>query len=245
MRLAVISDIHGNLVALEAVLTAIAAKDIGIIICLGDVAATGPQPQQVIERLRAIGCPVVMGNTDAWLLEPKLEETTDPFTQRIQDIDLWGAQQLSTADKEYLRAFQPTLAYPLTDGKMLLGYHGSPRSFHEQILPTTPQEELDQAFAGVHADILIGGHTHLQMFRRFRDMLVLNPGSVGLAFDPVWPLEDARNPPWGEYAVVNVEGSTLCVELCRVPFDVEAFIQAILNSGMPHAEWLANEWKAV
>ena len=100
MRLAVISDIHGNLVALEAVLAAITARDIEIIICLGDVAATGPQPQQVIERLRAIGCPVVMGNTDAWLLEPKLEETTDPFAQRIQDIELWGAQQLSTADKE-------------------------------------------------------------------------------------------------------------------------------------------------
>ena len=130
MRLAVISDIHGNLVALEAVLAAITARDIEIIICLGDVAATGPQPQQVIERLRAIGCPVVMGNTDAWLLEPKLEETTDPFTQRIQEIDLWGAQQLSTADKEYLSAFQPTLAYPLIDGKMLLGYHGLPRSFH-------------------------------------------------------------------------------------------------------------------
>ena len=231
--------------ALDAVLAAIAAQDIEIIICLGDVAATGPQPQQVIERLKAIGCPVVMGNTDAWLLEPELKETTDTYTQRIQEIELWGAQQLSAADKEYLRTFQPTLVYPLTDGKMLLGYHGSPRSFNEQILPTTTQEELDQAFAGVHADILIGGHTHLQMLRRYRNMLLLNPGSVGLAFDPVWPFEDARNPPWGEYAIINIEGNSLNIELCRVPFDVQALIQAALTSGMPHADWWAGEWNIV
>ncbi len=70
MRLALISDIHGNNVALEAVLTAISTQNITQVICLGDVASTGPQPCEVIKRLREIGCPVVMGNMDVWLLQP-------------------------------------------------------------------------------------------------------------------------------------------------------------------------------
>jgi predicted phosphodiesterase len=245
MRLAIISDIHGNFVAFEAVLAAIEAQNIEHIICLGDVAATGPQPQQVIERLKSMNCPVVMGNTDAWLLQPRLKETDDLYAQRMQDIELWGSQQLSTADKKYLRTFQPTVEYPLTEGKKLLGYHGSPRSFHDPILPTTPDEELDRLFEGRKADILVGGHTHTQMFRRYRDMLVLNPGSVGLPMDRVWPWDEIRNPPWAEYAIVQSEGNLLNVELHRVPFDVHAFIQALLTGGMPHAGWLAGDWNLV
>jgi predicted phosphodiesterase len=244
LRLAVISDIHGNAVALEAVLAAIKAEGIEHIVCLGDVAATGPQPREVIERLKPLGCPVVMGNTDAWLLSPVVKEKSDEFSRYVQDIELWCAQQLSDDDKAYLRTFQPTITYALDGNKSLLGYHGSPRSFSEQILPTTSQEDLDQAFAGFHASVVAGGHTHLQMFRRYRDMLIINPGSVGLAFDPVYPLEAARNPSWGEYAVINVDGDTLSVELRRTPFDVKAFIQAIQASAVPHAAWLAKEWGA-
>ena len=245
MRLAIISDIHGNFVALEAVLAAIEAQNIEHIICLGDVAATGPQPQQVIARLRSLNCPVVMGNTDAWLLEPQLKETDDIFAQRLQDIEFWGAQQLSTVDKQYLQTFQPTIEYPLTEGKKLLGYHGSPLSFHDIILPTTPDEELNKFFEGYQASLLVGGHTHTQMFRRYRDMLVLNPGSVGLPIDRVWPRDEIRNPPWAEYAIIQSDGNLLNVELHRTPFNVQAFIQAVLASGMPHAEWLANDWNLV
>ncbi|HEV2580280.1 MAG TPA: metallophosphoesterase family protein [Ktedonobacteraceae bacterium] len=242
MRLAVISDMHGNAIALDAVLAEIKTEGIDHIVCLGDVAATGPQPRQVIERLKALGCLVVMGNTDAWLLSPEIKETGDEFSRKIEDIDLWCAQQLSAGDKAYLQTFQPTITYALERSKSLLGYHGSPLSFHEQILPITPQEDLDQAFAGCHANILAGGHTHLQMFRRYRDMLIINPGSVGLAYDPVYPLDEARNPPWAEYAVVNVTEGKLSVELRRTPFDVRTFAETIVESGMPHAEWLAKDW---
>jgi hypothetical protein len=70
----------------------------------------------------------------------------------------------------------------------------------------------------------------------------IHGNSVGLAFDPVYPLEEARNPSWAEYAVISVEGDALGVEFRRVPFDLKAFLQAILASGMPHADWLAKEW---
>ncbi|MBO0794909.1 MAG: metallophosphoesterase family protein [Ktedonobacteraceae bacterium] len=242
MPVAIISDIHGNLVALDAVLSAIAGRKIKQIICLGDVAATGPQPHEVIVRLKQVGCPVVMGNTDDWLLEPKLKEWDNEDKRRIQEMEIWASQQLTPGDRAYLSGFQPTISFTLENGKRLLAYHGSPRSYREHIPPTMPNSDLDAALAGHQADIFIGGHTHMQMFRRHRRSLVINPGSVGLAFDHAWPFDDAvQNPPWAEYAIIDTLNGVLNVELRRVSFDVQAFIQITLASGMPHAEWSAHQ----
>jgi len=243
MRLALISDIHGNNVALEAVLSRLSKQNVTQLICLGDVASTGPQPREVIKRLQEIGCPVVMGNMDAWLLQPDMKEQPDLRRQRWQDIDVWCAEQLSSADQAYLRTFQPSIEYPLPKEKMLLCYHGSPRSYNERILPATPEEELEQAFAGTRGDIKVGGHTHIQMFCRFKDILVLNPGSVGLAMDRVSPTNEIRQPSWAEYAIVDFDETSLQVELHRIAYDLQAFVQAMNTSGMPHAAWWANHWK--
>jgi putative phosphoesterase len=243
MHLALISDIHGNLIALETVLAEIAQQNIEHILCLGDVAAFGPQPLQVLARLQTLACPVVMGNTDASLLNPLLLQPAAEPTDRNQDIARWCAQQLTETDKNYIGTFQATISYPLAHGKTLLAYHGSPRSFRERLLPTTSEEDLEQAFAGCEADIMVGGHTHIQMFRRHKDILILNVGSVGMAMDRVSPIEEVHNPAWAEYAVLTVEGNALNVELRRTPFDVHALHQAIYSSGIPHAQWLANEWQ--
>ncbi|QBD79351.1 metallophosphoesterase [Ktedonosporobacter rubrisoli] len=242
MRLALISDIHGNHVALEAVLSAISPQNISQVICLGDVASTGPQPCEVIKRLRELGCPVVMGNMDAWLLQPELKAQPDLRRQRWQEIDMWCARQLSSADRAYLSSFQSGIVYPLPNGKTLVCYHGSPRSYNERILPTTSEEELEQALAGAQGTLMVGGHTHVQMFRRFRDLLVFNPGSVGLAMDRVSPLSDIRQPAFAEYALVECDKASLQVELHRIAFDLQAFIQAMHASGMPHAAWWASHW---
>ncbi|NIW96181.1 MAG: hypothetical protein GWN20_25895, partial [Phycisphaerae bacterium] len=82
MRLAIISDIHGNLIALEAVLAVLAQEEIDQMVCLGDVAATGPQPHETIARLRELNCPVVMGNTDDWLLNPHPHPVRDENSHR-------------------------------------------------------------------------------------------------------------------------------------------------------------------
>ncbi len=243
MPVAIISDIHGNLIALDAALNSIAARGITQIICLGDVAATGPQPREVIARLKRLGCPVVMGNTDDWLLEPKLTEHDDPDKRRIQEIELWDSGQLTPEDRAYLASFRPTISYELENGERLLAYHGSPRSHSEHIPPATPDHDLDAALSGHQADIFIGGHTHMQMFRRHRRSVVINSGSVGLAFDRAWPFDTkVRNAPWAEYAIIDTRDGALKVELHRAPFDIQAFLQAMRASGMPHAEWAAADW---
>jgi len=95
MRIALLSDIHGHLVPFEAVLADLQNDSPDQIVCLGDVAATGPRPRAVIERLRALDPPVVMGNTDAFLLDPQPYEGDDPTWQRFTEIDQWCAGQLS------------------------------------------------------------------------------------------------------------------------------------------------------
>ena len=98
LTIALIADIHGNLAALDAVLDALGPEQPGRFVCLGDVAATGPQPREVLRRLHGLGCPVVMGNADAELLDvaPPGPETDDD-SRRIADIARWCAAQLDDA----------------------------------------------------------------------------------------------------------------------------------------------------
>ncbi len=243
MRLALISDLHGNLVALEAVLADIAAQGIAEMVCLGDLVLAGPQPRQVVERVRALGCPVVIGNCDAWALDPTPRgDATDENERNIQEIDAWTVEQLGPEHFAYMRSFQPTVAVALGEGASLLCYHGSPRSFFEQIRPETSDEALAEMLAPTPADIYAGGHTHNPMLRRHGTSLVVNPGSVGLPFDRIPSTAETRNPAWAEYATLDVVGDRVSVALRRVPFDVEALRQAARASGMPHVDWWAADW---
>lgn len=241
MRLAIISDIHGNLIALEQVLVDIERRRVDSIVCLGDTAASGPYPHETLERLRALQLPVVMGNTDAWLLEPQASPKDDDDTRRIEEIDHWCAAKLTPADLDYIRTFQPTVAVTIEGGMDLLGFHGSPRSFNEIIVATTPDDELEPMFAGTSAFLLAGGHTHTQMLRRYRHGILINPGSVGL---PHETSADGvvRNPPWAEYAIVESEGGRLSIDLRRVPVERDAVVDALMSSGMPHVTWWAEGW---
>jgi putative phosphoesterase len=245
MRVGLIADLHGNPVALDAVLAALDQEAIDQLVCLGDVAVFGPDPRGVIQRVRQLDCPVVMGNTDAWALDPAPHLVRDADSHRVNDIELWGAAQLDDEERAFLRSFQPTVELELGGGRRLLCYHGSPRSFHEGIFATTLDDQLAAAFEGCTATILAGGHTHAQMVRRYGDKLIVNPGSVGQPIEQVGA--GVRYPPWAEYAIVELlEGGegleALAVELHRTPVDGGAIINLAYASGMPHADWWAGRW---
>jgi predicted phosphodiesterase len=238
---AVLSDIHGNQVSLSAVLQDLERIGPDRVVCLGDVAATGPRPAACVDLLRDLECPVVMGNTDAWLLEPReFHEPTD--TQRkIEAIDRWCRGQLGPQRLVFLRGFSETLDVPLGEGKRLFCFHGSPTSFHDPIKPTTPLEELDDYFAGRSAEVFAGGHTHEPMLRCYRDSLILNPGSVGL---PIEYLGDGRvrNPPRAEYALVRSSERATEVSLRRVAVELDEVLEQARASDMPHADAWMEGW---
>lgn len=242
MRIGLIADIHGNLVALETVLAELAQEPLDHLICLGDVAALGPQPGEVLSRLRALQCPVVMGNTDAWLLDSPSTATVDRFDRAITQ---WCVELLSESDRAYVATFTPVVELALDDGRKLVCFHGSSRSFDDVIVPTTPDTELDGMFGDVQdtrVAILAGGHTHLQMLRRYRDAHLINVGSVGLAGVGA-AAQRNRDVHWAEYGVVALDGARLDISLRRTPLDVSRMLEVAHASGMPEFEWWASLWK--
>jgi len=247
LKIAIISDTHGNLVALEAALHDIESEQVDQIVCLGDVATTGPQPHETIERLRLVGCPIVMGNSDEWALNPgPLDMNGDASEEekgKMMELEVWSAKQLSREDHDYIKTFKPTIELSLDDKEKLFCFHGSPKSNKDLLHATTPDGELERVTSGTTALILAGGHTHTQMIRRFRGMLIINPGSIGLPFEHLSERE-AFNPLRAEYAIVRYSGrEKLGIELRRVPFDKETLTRTVLNSGMPNSEWYLRDWK--
>jgi predicted phosphodiesterase len=226
---------------LDAVLSAIDRVNVDEIICLGDVASTGPQPLETLSRIAELNCPVVMGNCDAHLLNP-VDTSTDEDMRRFNEIETWTAYQLAQADLDFITSFQLTVSIDL-GRQSLLCYHGSPHSYDDVIEPATPEDELDRHFEGHAADVFAGGHTHMQMLRRYATSLVVNPGSVGMAYDRTRPAEDVRCAPWAEFGILTVEGDDVAFELRRVAYDTAPVAQAIETSGMPHADWLASGWR--
>lgn len=196
----------------------------------------GPQPAECLERLRRLSCPVVMGNADWFALTG--EPGAEPVTERQVAVQQWTLSQLSDVDREFVRSFRPTVDEP-----PVLGFHGSPGSFDDVILPLTPEDELRRFLVGAEAPILAGGHVHEQFVRRLGPSLFVNPGSVGLSLDPNQPEPDAiRFDPWAAWAVVEVDGDRLSVEFRRAPFDPTAAVEAVEASDQPHKN--TTGWRA-
>jgi predicted phosphodiesterase len=243
MNIALIADIHGNLAAFDAVLAEIERAQPEQIVCLGDVAATGPQPHDVLMRLRELGCPVVMGNADAELLDPAGEDAAaNEDMRKFLDISRWCAAQLDDADRAFLTSFQPTVELSLGGAGQRLCCHGSPKSFNDIIRATTPDEELDVMLAGTEATVQAGGHTHARMLRAWGDREIVNPGSVGLAYQFL-PDGSARMLPWAEFAFLDVsDEGAVSIDFRRVAYDRAATVRAMFERGMPHAEWWSEGW---
>lgn len=226
MRVALISDIHGNDLALQTVLADIRGQAVDRIACLGDVATLGPQPAEVIATLRTLGCPCIVGNHDEFLITP---ETLDAYTQVpvITQAVAWCRAQLSEADLAFVRTFVDRLEIKLDDQRTLLLFHGSPQSNTCDVLTTTDADILDQMLGGQCADVMAGGHTHIQMLRQHRGMLLVNPGSVGMPFRQYVAGKRPEIMPYAEYAIVTAQpGGPVSVDLRRVPLDKHALRDA-------------------
>jgi putative phosphoesterase len=239
MRVGFISDIHGNLFALEPVLADLEAQKVDRIVCLGDI-CFGPQAHECLALVQELGCPVVLGNWDAWSKEG-FPPADDPLGAMLYEIGAWWANLLTPEDHAFVSTFVPTLDLEIAEGTAVHCFHGSPRSFSDWIFATTPDSDLEPLFEGVQAPILIGGHTHLQMLRRFGRQMIINPGSVGQPFSQWWP-KTVRVAPWAEYGVIEAADGRQSVDLRRVPIDVDALLRFCLESGMPHAQWWVDSW---
>lgn len=243
MRIAFISDIHGNLTALEAVFADIKKQGVDQTICLGDTISLGPQPSETLNALKELNTIYIMGNHDEAILNPENAAELEITEHLVPDL-YWCREQLTLDDFEFIKSFQDTHEITFPNGVQLLAFHGAPKSTTAIIQATTSPELLDEYFAGQPASLFIGGHSHIQMFRRYGKKLILNSGSVGNAFEFAFsPGNPPRLLPWAEYAIIDQSGNSLNIDLRRVYFDIDALLKIVKESGLPGTNWWLEQYK--
>ncbi len=241
MRLALISDIHGNSIALEAVFADIDRLGVDQVVCLGDVATLGPCPGEVIGILRDRGCPCVLGNHDAFMFNEGLVRSYTDAKLVLEAVQ-WCQAQMQAEEVEFLRSFQDKIVVPVAGDLSCYLCHGSPRSFMEEVLSTTPDEKMDEILWRIRATVIASGHTHLQMLRKHKGVQFVNPGSVGLPFEE--PIKDT--PPtimaYAEYAVVDLTRDLLRVDLRRVRLDKQRLYTMVAARDYPFRDYLLQQY---
>jgi predicted phosphodiesterase len=235
MRLAVISDIHGNLLALEAVLADVAGEGADAVLNLGDLVSGPLAPAAVADLLMEKDFPTIRGNHDRYV--------RDTPASGLRTVDRFVAEQMEPAHLDWLRGLPATRVF---GGEVFLS-HGTPASDEEPWLDNwwdgrkveMPDEAQVTARAeGVDYPVLLCGHTHVARVTRLRDgRLIVNPGAVGLQFN--------LGSPLARYALIDRRDGAWSAALRAVPYAYEAAAQQAERNGFPHwREALTTGWAA-
>lgn len=225
-RLAIISDIHGNLPALEAVWQDIQLQGITDIYHLGDLVGYNPFPNETVALVAARHIAGITGNYDQAVLgqvpDPIGELLNAKITPMGKEIYAWTVQAVNTATREFLAA-QPR-ERSLVRGRWRLRLtHGSPRHIRDYVRPSWPDAMVADLLSEVEEDVLLTGHTHIPVIRQVNGKWLLNPGSVGFPKD---------GNPLAAYLILELT-ETLSPVIRRVPYDIERTIAAIRERGLP------------
>jgi putative phosphoesterase len=226
MRLAIISDIHGNLPALEAVLADIAAQRVDATWHLGDLVGYNPFPNEVVSMVRDLNLQGVAGNYDlavaADVPDPIATYLNPAITDLARDIYRWTQTQVTAATRDFLLGLPDRLSLKLNGMEILLT-HGSPRNIREYLRPHLGEAELRPVLEGIVEKALLTGHTHLPLVRQVAGKWLINPGSVG------FPKDGDYRASW---ALLTMQ-IDLQVEIRRVDYDVQRTAEALLAAGLP------------
>ena len=215
MRVAAISDIHGNLPALEAVLAQIEREDVDAIVVAGDT-ISGPWPVEVFDAVAPYGATIVRGNADREVLQR---------STRYGELAVWCADRLGSDRLKVGSAWPLTQDLSVDGLGRVLMCHSTPASDDPIYTTLTPEDELLALLGPVAANVVVSGHTHMQVDRTLSSGLrIVNPGSVGL------PYEGKRGAFW---ALLGPD-----VEFRHTDYDVEAAAAAIRTTGAPVDERL-------
>lgn len=252
MRLAIFSDVHGNLTALEAVLADIEAQAPDVTIFAGDLCVFGARPAECVARVRATEAISVYGNTDEWiynlpLLSDDIAEEARRRTQMIHDAASWTQAQLSEADLAWLRTlpFHRRISPTINPRDDVLVVHANPIDVNQPIYPdeaaqkerlgevkySQRDEELRPLLHELIAGVLAFGHIHFPNVRQWRDLTLANISAVSLPMD-----RDER----AKYGLLTWENGRWRIEHRRVAYDVAAEQEALAAARPPEWESLSS-----
>ncbi len=226
MRLAFISDIHANILALINVLKDIEGQKIDKTYCLGDLVGYGPYPNQVIDTIRHHRIPTVMGNYDEGVGFSKGDcgcayVTDEEKSNGKISID-WTINMVTQDNKEVLQNLHKEIRFN-AEGVRFLLVHGSPRRINEYLFEDRPESSLKRVLEGQNIDVMLCGHTHKPYHRKLEGIHIINDGSVGKPKD---------GDPRACYAIIDTEDG-VSVEFRRVQYNVDAVAEDIIKYGLP------------
>ena len=229
MRVAVVSDVHGSLVALEAVIADLRGTAPDVVVHGGDLVVNGPKPNDVVAVIRELGWAGVVGNTDEMLW--KLDDLDDKLSQMPRLAPLLttmyehtapaALERLSTDNLGWLKQLPADLDI---DGTVIL--HASPNNLWRAPAPDASDEELASTYEALQGRVVIYGHIHRPFVRKLENTFIANSGSVGLTWD---------GDPRASYLIVD-DGVP---EVVRVEYDVEKEVAPLSTERFPYSEWLA------
>jgi putative phosphoesterase len=227
-RVAVITDIHGNLAALEASLAAIDAIGVEAIYCGGDLVGYGPHPNEVCALIKERAIPTIYGNYD-YAIARELEDCGCAYvTQHDRELGqqsvAWTLKHTNARSKDFMRALPFDLRFELGAQRVRL-VHGSPRKVNEYLFEDKPAHTFERIAAGSDCDVLLFGHTHKPWIQAYGGVLFVNCGSVGKPKD---------GDPRAAFAVLELDpagGVRASIE--RVPYDAQSVSREVLAAGLP------------
>jgi putative phosphoesterase len=227
VRIAIFSDVHSNLPALEAVLADIDAAGVDSRYILGDLVGYAPWPNEVIDRLRSERISVVMGNYDDGTGFDREEcgcAYVDPTDKALGDESFaWTKAHTSAENKAWLRTLAPEIRVHAEVHRFLF-VHGSPRRMNEYLYEDKPDATFARVAAGADADVIVCGHTHRPYDKTVDRTRFINVGSAGKPKD---------GNPRASWALVETESDGVRVAFRRVAYDIDAAAGAIEASGLP------------
>ena len=225
MRIAIISDIHGNLVALETVLQDLKQQpQVDQIVIAGDLCLNGPRPRETLDVIQALNCPVIQGNVDVEVVTGAPESGA-----KKRDTVAWTREQIGAEGIDYLSALPLSHLVANPHGSDLLVVHANPLNLEDAIFPTSPDSKLEHLLGKLEPTIgaLTFGHLHIAYTRLWRHLLLVDAGSCGLPRD-----DDQR----AAYAILTCENNIWQAEHHRLEYDIKAVVKDLKTCGIPHAE---------
>ncbi len=233
MRIAIVSDIHGNRTALEAVVADLRETSPDLILHGGDLPQGGASPAEVVDRIRELGWQGVAGNTDEMLFRP--ESLTEFASELPQLQSLWAViEEMGVATCEALGderlAWLSALPRVQMHGSMAL-VHASPESLWRAPAPEATDAELQSVYSPLGQPMAVYGHIHRSCVRNISDpsgaeMTVVNTGSVSLSYD-------------GDRRAAYLLLDDFKPQIRRVEYDVDRELKALASCGLPHSDWVA------
>jgi len=223
MRILLLSDIHGNFPALEAVARFLPAQDFDLILNCGDSTVYAPFANQVLAWLRRHQALSILGNTDRKilkLLKGKSFRKPSRPDKRIMYTDT--ASVLSKKNRHFLKGLEKKTMLTIEGCRILL-CHGSPEDNDEFLFPSTPQTRFEELAAATKAEIVVSGHSHTPYVREAAGTLFINPGSIGRMFD---------GDPRASCAILETT-PRISVHHLRLAYDIEAVIRELRRRNLP------------